>query len=75
MTTMINNGGQEYMDAEYEPPALSLKETMIMFHERKQGNIKLKELMNEALVCVRNLTENITDKCFTYLHSEGRFSV
>jgi hypothetical protein len=75
MTTIINNHGMEYMNADYEPPVLTEAEGKAIYRQRRGGHIQCKELMDEVLVCVRQLLENRKDKVSTYLHAHGVFSV
>lgn len=62
-------------DVTYEPPRLSRAEAMAMHKRRLQGLYDTKETANEALVCVRNLLENKTDKVFTLMMAHGVFNV
>ena len=73
MTTIINDH-KEFMDSAYEPPRISAKDVKNIVASRKQGRITTKELIDETLVCVRQLSKNPLDKVSTYLHAHGIFS-
>jgi hypothetical protein len=75
MTTTLNNSFAEQMNADYEPPTLTRDEVMRIVAERRGGMIKMKEMIDECITCVKQLKETPTDKVFTYAHATGVFGV
>ena len=61
--------------ASYTPPKPTMKKINEIARDRAMGLYKTEDTYNEALVCVRQLTENKTDKVFTLMRAIGRFNV
>lgn len=59
----------------YTPPSLTKQEVISIIRKRKEGTYHTAETYNEALVCVKQLSESPDDKVFGLLRKHGVFSV